>query len=308
MNKIIYNYLQFLSIENKNHIQNILKKGIIKGNNNNKNIINKNSKNLGKIKFKNIKDNKQKEVNNIINKYKTLNIKNSFDLNNNIDIKKKFNHISNNINNDFFDLSLNNRKNNSIKNKNNNTKKEKKDTKVLKIYKNNNLRENKIISYKILNNKNKNKSYNIEKLNKLSIKLNDLVENQQNKNSNLYNIKPKENEIYFNENVSNIDDKYSINTYEVEEEIEENDDDNNKKKNQNSSFELISLDENNSNENTKEKNEKDEDNFDDINSIIKKIDFNENENMNIDIFSLNNDKYKEFHNIFDIKFEQYFTK
>ena len=329
--KIEQNYLQFLSIENKNHIQNILKKGIIKGNNNNKNIINKNSKNLGKIKFKNIKDNKQKEVNNIINKYKTLNIKNSFDLNNNIDIKKKFNHISinepkiirkksnnvgqilknlniNNINNDFFDLSLNNRKNNSIKNKNNNTKKEKKDTKVLKMVKNNNLRENKIISYKILNNKNKNKSYNIEKLNKLSIKLNDLVEKQQNKNSNLYNIKPKENEIYFNENVSNIDDKYSINTYEVEEEIEENDDDNNKKKNQNSSFELISLDENNSNENTKEKNEKDEDNFDDINSIIKKIDFNENENMNIDIFSLNNDKYKEFHNIFDKKFEQYFTK
>ena len=135
-----------------------------------------------------------------------------------------------------------------------------------------------------------------------------MVEKQQNKNSNLYNIKPKENEIYFNENVSNIDDKYSINTYEVEEEIEENDDDNNKKKNQNSSFELISLDENNSNENTKEKNEKDEDNFDDINSIIKKIDFNENENMNIDIFSLDNDKYKEFHNIFDKKFEQYFTK
>ena len=72
---------------------------------------------------------------------------------------------TNNFNSNKLELTLNNRENKSIDNKKIISKKGKKDIKVLNIDTNKNIRENKIISYKIIPNKNKNKSYNIEKLN-----------------------------------------------------------------------------------------------------------------------------------------------
>ena len=80
----------------------------------------------------------------------------------------------------------------------------------------------------------------------------------------------------------------SLNTYEIDEEENEENNDNYKNKNQNknSSCELIILDDNNIFESVKkikEENKNNEDNFDDINLIIKQIDLNENENIDKDI-------------------------
>ena len=330
--KIGQNYFQFLSNDNKMHMANILKKGIIKGNNSNINKIseNKNSKDIEKIQPKNINQNNNEKVTYINNKHKNIKIKNSLDLYNKL--KKKLNHNiiykpiinrkksenvsqiskytkTNNIFNNTLNPSLNNRESSSIKNKKILLKKKKKDIKVLKIDTNNNIRKNKIISYKILNNKNKNKnkSYNIEKLS------NNCFESSKNNYTEFNNIISKENELFFskydnNENISNNDENYSINTYEVnEDEIEEKYYIHNNKK-QYSSFELISFEENNLIENANQNKEEDEDNFDDINSIIKKIDFNENGNMNIDIFSLNNNKYREFTKKFNFQFDELFNK
>ena len=328
--KIGQNYFQFLSNDNKMHMANILKKGIIKGNNSNINKIseNKNSKDTEKIQLKNINQNNNEKVTYINNKHKNIKIKNSLDLYNKL--KKKLNHNiiykpiinrkksenvsqiskytkTNNIFNNTLNPSLNNRESSSINNKKILLKKEKKDIKVLKIDTNNNIRKNKIISYKILNNKNKNKSYNIEKLS------NNCFESSKNNYTEFNNIISKENELFFskydnNENISNNDENYSINTYEVnEDEIDEKYYIHNNKK-QYSSFELISFEENNLIENTNQNKEENEDNFDDINSIIKKIDFNENENMNIDIFSLNNNKYREFTKKFNFQFDELFNK
>ena len=220
---------------------------------------------------------------------------------------------TNNFNSNKLELTLNNRESNSIDNKKIISKKGKKDIKVLNIDTNKNIRENKIISYKIIPNKNKNKSYNIEKLN------NNFFEPSKNNDSNNNNKISNEYKIFFNkyenkENINNIDDdKCSINTYEIDEEENEENNDNykNKNQNQNSSFKLITLDDNNlfeSAKKIKEKNKNNEDNFDDINSIIKQIDFNENENIDEDIFSLNNNKYKEFSKVFDKKFDELFNK
>ena len=321
-NKNGQNDLQFLSIDNKNNMTNLLKKGI-----------NKNSKNINKIQLKNIKENKIEKLNYISNKQKNLNIKKSLDFYNIIKLTKKLNHNSvneptinrkksdkvskiskyiktNNFNSDTLELTLNNRENDSINNKKMISRKGKKDIKVLNIDSNNNIRENKIISYKILTNNNKNKSYNIDNLN------NGFFEQQKNNDSNNNNKISKGYEIFFNkyenkENISNNDDdKYSINTFEIDEEENEENNDNYKNQNQ-SSFELITLAENNLFENNKTikvENENNDDNFDDINSIIKKIDFNECENMDKDIFSLNNNKYKEFNKLFDKKFDELFNK
>ena len=325
-NKIGQNYLKLLTITNKNNMTNLIKKGIIKGNN-----LNKNSKNINKIQLKSNKENNIDKPNYITNKPKNIDVKKSLDLYNNIKLTKKLNHNSvyeptinrkksgnvnkiskhlkiNNFNSNTLELTLNNKENDSIKNKKIISKKRKKDIKVLNIDTNNNIRNDKIISYKILANKNKNKSYNIEKLN------NNFFEPSKYNDSNNNKVS-KEYEIYFGknenkENNNNIDDdKYSINTYEINE--EENEENNNNNKNKNSSFELITLEENNLFENAKkikEKNENNDDNFDDINSIIKQIDFNESENMEKDIFSLNNNKYKEFSKVFDKKFDELFNK
>ena len=72
---------------------------------------------------------------------------------------------TNNFNSNKLELALNNRENKSIDNKKIISKKGKKDIKVLNIDTNKNIRENKIISYKIIPNKIKNKSSNNEKLN-----------------------------------------------------------------------------------------------------------------------------------------------
>ena len=59
-------------------------------------------------------------------------------------------------------------------------------------------------------------------------------------------------------------------------------------------------------QNDNSKNE--EDNFDDINSIIKKINFDLNENKDDDIFSLNNKMYKNFEKVFDKRFNELLQK
>ena len=79
------------------------------------------------------------------------------------------------------------------------------------------------------------------------------------------------------------------------------------------SFELISLSESRTNEDNNkfvdipDNNELFlEDNFDDINSIIKKIDidfYSSGNNPDDDIFSINNNKYKEYSKKFDKLFD-----
>jgi NAD(P)-dependent dehydrogenase (short-subunit alcohol dehydrogenase family) len=97
---------------------------------------------------------------------------------------------------------LNNKENDSIKNKKIISKKRKKDIKVLNIDTNNNIRNDKIISYKILANKNKNKSYNIEKLN------NNFYEPSKNNDSNNNNKNLILYEIINLENPKEINSKY----------------------------------------------------------------------------------------------------
>jgi hypothetical protein len=77
------------------------------------------------------------------------------------------------------------------------------------------------------------------------------------------------------------------------------------------SFELISLSENKINDDDKftdidVNNEYFmEDNFDDINTIIRKIDFYRVKNDPEDIFSLDNKKYKEYSEIYNKRFNDF---
>ena len=216
----------------------------------------------------------------------------------NIITKEKDNNSKNKeiINNDIMINSIKNFTINSTKNRKiiaKNEKKEKKDSNT----NTNNIQESKIISNKLLKNQIKNKSYNLDKIYR---KENELI-NQQKYNdyvNNIIELQPKQGKE--NENINNI----------IFSEYENNDNEENyslktdrgqKEWKQNSSFELISLSDNNINDNDLSKNE---DNFDDINSIIKKINFNVEEDDN-DIFSQNNKKYKEFDKKFDKRFNKW---
>ena len=289
--------------------------------------MNKNTKDIIKNKIKTIKEIKFEPNDN--NKEKTLNKNNGPYLNKNPISKKYNNHksiyqhiidrkksgnvssISNkmnlNLDNDIIynsKITTNPIKNTKIilKNEKNGKNKLKGNVK--------NIRQNKIISYKTFNNKIKNKSYNLEKFNKLNIKEYEINEVNKNairikKNNNIehQSKKIKEstdiNNLFFNEYENENDDTYEKN-YFIEEDKEQ------LEKKQNSSFEIISLSENNLEQNDNSKNE--EDNFDDINSIIKKINFDNNENEDDDIFSLNNKMYKNFEKVFDKRFNELLQK
>ena len=304
------NYLQFLTINNnKLYISNVIQKGItIRKDNNNYYTINNHSRiTLGKKPINNEKNNEVKH-----NKERTLNIEGDLNLDNKITLQRKINHNSlyeNLVNNksknekytskeiqinNIINTSINNFESDSIKIKKI-ISKNKKDKEKLNAD-TNNIQKNKLISYKIFNNK-KNKSYNIEQLNKLNIKGKVLF--GQNKNRNKC-IKQKPIIRNTNDNINECEDNNENNNYEENYTIET--DKGQKEKKQNSSFELISLSDNNLNEKENTKNDED---FDDINSIIKKIDFNFEINNENDIFSLYNKKYREFNKIFDEKFDKW---
>jgi hypothetical protein len=305
------NYLQFLTVNNKISVSNINQKGIKTKSNNISMNQNNQSKNITKKKIKIRLEPKIAEDAN--NNQRNLNIRNNLDLNNkniitknnnpnsiyrNIITKEKDNNSKNKeiINNDIMINSIKNFTINSTKNRKiiaKNEKKEKKDSNT----NTNNIQESKIISNKLLKNQIKNKSYNLDKIYR---KENELI-NQQKYNdyvNNIIELQPKQGKE--NENINNI----------IFSEYENNDNEENyslktdrgqKEWKQNSSFELVSLSDNNINDNDISKNE---DNFDDINSIIKKINFNVEEDDN-DIFSQNNKKYKEFDKKFDKRFNKW---
>ena len=294
-----------LSLNNKLCISNAIKKGIT--------TMNKNTKEIIKNKIRAIKEIKHEQNDN--NKEKTLNNKNNLNLNVKNYIPKIYNNhksiyervvnrkksgnvtkISKNIN---LDNDIND---NLIKYEKLFQKNEKQEKNKL----NENIRQNKIISHKTFNNKMKNKSYNIEKLKEFNIK-EEIPEINKNNNYIKNNIeqqskKLKENNI----NINNLFfEEYEIDNdiYEKNYIIEEDNEHNERK--HNSSFEIISLSVNNLDDDNLQNQE---DNFDDINSIIKKINFNIKENGNDDIFSLNNMKYRNYDKIFDKKFDELFKK
>ena len=297
-----------LSLNNKLCISNAIKKGIT--------TMNKNTKEIIKNKIRAIKEIKHEQNDN--NKEKTLNNKNNLNLNVKNYIPKIYNNhksiyervvnrkksgnvtkISKNIN---LDNDIND---NLIKYEKLFQKNEKQEKNKL----NENIRQNKIISHKTFNNKMKNKSYNnnIEKLNEFNIK-EEIPEINKNNNYIKNNIeqqskKLKENNININNlffEEYEIDDDIYEKNYIIEEDKEQNE------RKHNSSFEIISLSVNNLDDDDNLINQ--EDNFDDINSIIKKINFNIKENGNDDIFSLNNMKYRNYDKIFDKKFDELFKK
>ena len=306
-------YLQFLTVNNKISVSNINQKGIKTKSNNISMNQNNQSKNIIKKKIKISLEPKILEDSN--SNQKNLNIKNNLDLNNkniiiknnnqnsiykNI-IKKEKSNISKNkdINNN--DIMINSIKNftiNSMKNRKIIAKNEKKDKKDSNTNINN-IQKPKIISYKLLKNQIKNKSYNLDKI---YIQEDEIFKQQKYNNyvNKIIELQPKlEKE---NENINNIIfSEYENN--ENEENYSLKTDRGQKEWKQNSSFELVSLSDNNLNENDDDLS-KNEDNFDDINSIIKKINFNVEEDDN-DIFSQNNKKYKEFDKIFDKRFNKW---
>ena len=209
------------------------------------------------------------------------------------------------LDNDIIFSSINDITNNSIKNAKIISKNEKKEKNKLNANIKN-IRQNKIISYKTLKNKIKTKSYNLEQLNKFNLKIEEVkdtnkidnyIENNAEQQSKKIKEKNDINYLFFEE-YENVD------AYEKNYFIEK--DNEHVEKKQNSSFEIISLSENNLNEN--DNSQKEEDNFDDINSIIKKINFNSKENIDNDIFSLNNQKYRNYDKIFDKRFNEMFLK
>ena len=297
-----------LSLNNKLCISNAIKKGIT--------TMNKNTKEIIKNKIRAIKEIKHEQNDN--NKEKTLNNKNNLNLNVKNYIPKIYNNhksiyervvnrkksgnvtkISKNIN---LDNDIND---NLIKYEKLFKKNEKQEKNKL----NENIRQNKIVSHKTFNNKMKNKSYNnnIEKLNEFNIK-EEIPEINKNNNYIKNNIeqqskKLKENNININNlffEEYEIDDDIYEKNYIIEEDKEQNE------RKHNSSFEIISLSVNNLDDDDNLINQ--EDNFDDINSIIKKINFNIKENGNDDIFSLNNMKYRNYDKVFDKKFDELFKK
>ena len=295
-----------LSLNNKLCISNAIKKGIT--------TMNKNTKEIIKNKIRAIKEIKHEQNDN--NKEKTLNNKNNLNLNVKNYIPKIYNNhksiyervvnrkksgnvtkISKNIN---LDNDIND---NLIKYEKLFQKNEKQEKNKL----NENIRQNKIISHKTFNNKMKNKSYNIEKLTEINIK-EEIPEINKNNNYIQNNIEQQSKKLIEN-NINNINNLF-FEEYEIDDDIYEKnyiieeDKEQNERKH-NSSFEIISLSVNNLDDDNLINQE---DNFDDINSIIKKINFNIKENGNDDIFSVNNMKYRNYEKIFDKKFDDLFKK
>ena len=295
-----------LSLNNKLCISNAIKKGIT--------TMNKNTKEIIKNKIRAIKEIKHEQNDN--NKEKTLNNKNNLNLNVKNYIPKIYNNHksiyervvnrkkSGNVTKISKNINLDNDINDDL------IKYEKlfqKNEKQEKNKLNENIRQNKIISHKTFNNKMKNKSYNIEKLTEINIK-EEIPEINKNNNYIQNNIEQQSKKLIEN-NINNINNLF-FEEYEIDDDIYEKnyiieeDKEQNERKH-NSSFEIISLSVNNLDDDNLINQE---DNFDDINSIIKKINFNIKENGNDDIFSVNNMKYRNYEKIFDKKFDDLFKK
>ena len=120
------------------------------------------------------------------------------------------------------------------------------------------------------------------------------------------------NNIFFNDldNFVSNNENISIDTFDIDNMVKKEKEKDKKEKNY-TSFELISLSENKINDDDKftdidVNNELFiEDNFDDINTIIRKIDFYSVKDEPQDIFSLNNNKYKEYNKIFNKRFNNF---
>ena len=123
------------------------------------------------------------------------------------------------------------------------------------------------------------------------------------------------NNIFFNDldNFVSNNENISIDTFDIDNMVKKDKDKDKKEKNC-TSFELISLSENKINDDDKftdidVNNELFiEDNFDDINTIIRKIDFYHVKDEPQDIFSLNNNKYKEYNKTFNKRFNDFIKK
>ncbi len=376
-NKINHNHLDVIANKEKFLISNKIKKESIRINNNNiKNKSQRfnNNNNLNNIISKDIiikeynnKKKKEIEKSKIIlnNKDSSINKKNKF-----YEKKSKISIYNNDTS--FYINALNRRKSDNISNYENkvklskyninniiNSKKEtannsiqkdkkkitkdnkeknKSNEKIKDINNHKKLKENKLISYKMMNfkkNKNNNIIININNSQKIKeSKLKKLKTDEKSKNKKEEKGKSKEkenknnqkneikginnyekiNKIFFNEyeKDENNNENMSIDSFFNDNRVNKEKD--NKDKNY-TSFELISLSENRINEDINkfvdipDNNELFlEDNFDDINSIIKKIDFYEVKNNKNDIFSINNNKYIEYSKKFDKIFEDLTSK
>ena len=265
-----------------------------------------------------IKTLNRRKSDNICN-YEGKSLLNKYNINNLINSKKETTNNSIQTNNN----------NKVIKDNYNSKEKDKPIEKIKGINKDKKIKENKIISYKIINfkkNKNKNIIINIDnnqkiresKLKKLKKKEKDKTKNfQENKKeikkgkkfiNNYLDINNKCFKVYKTCGNNNENGNISIDSFGVENIMNKEQDKNDKNY---TSFELISLSESRTNEDNNkfvdipDNNELFlEDNFDDINSIIKKIDFYSiRNNPDDDIFSINNNKYKEYSKNFDKLFD-----
>ena len=279
---------------------------------------------------KNFKFYEQKSITNFYNNHtslyiKTLNRRKSDNISN-YEKKVQLNKykINNIINSKKFSSNNSVQKDDTKLIKDNKNKgREKSNEKIRKANKDIKTKENKLISHKIMNfrkTKNNNIIFNINNSQKIKEpKLKKLKKEEKNKDNKKERIKEKKltinngnaNNIFFknygtfennNENIN-----ISIDSIDLDNIINKEGDKSDKNY---TSFELISLDENKIIEDNNkfvdipDNNELFlDDNFDDINSIIKKIDFYGVRNNRDDIFSSNNIKYKEYSKKFDKLFD-----
>ena len=285
---------------------------------------------------KNNKFNEQKSITNIYNNnaslyIKTLNRRKSDNICNyeGKSLLNKYN-INNLINSkkDTTNNSIHVYNTKILKDNYNSKEKDKPIEKIKDISKDKKIKENKIISYKIINfKKNKNNNIIININNNKKIRESKLKKEEKEKKDKTKNFQENKKEIKkgkksinnyldINNNFfkdyktcgnNNENNNISIDSFDVENIMKKEQDKNDKNY---TSFELISLSENRTNEDNNkfvdipDNNELFlEDNFDDINSIIKKIDFYSIRNNPDDIFSLNNTKYKEYSKKFDKLFD-----
>ena len=280
------------------------------------------SKNKTKNNYKTLKisHNEDKIINNLNLNNKKIIKKNSNNNNiyNKITKQKKTENkenISKNTKLDKFNSIINTCMNNTT---NNSIQKEKKIRKDITKGKNEfnninlNIRKNKIMFYKIMSNKNKNKSYSKQKLTQFKIKEDELFEPNKNNVDKIPKIAEGDIKNKYINNFDNnrIYNEHENNNYANKNSFIEIDDEDmilekdllNKKQN---SFELISISDNENENNKINKEEEKEDNFDDLNTIIQKINFNDKQIVNNDIFSLNDKKYKEYSKKFDNRFHKW---
>ena len=342
---------------NFNINNNITKEFIIKEYNNKKTkesekyktLINNKKDNNNNSLIKKNKFHEQKSITSIYNNHhnslyvNTLNKKKSDNISN---LEQKIKITKYNINN-IIDNSLKNTTNNSVQkdknkitkdnNKDNTKDKDKSKEKIKELYNNKKIKDNKIITCKIMNiKKNKNNNFiinvnNSQKLRAQKIKKDKCSDKNGNKKVKERKSKTKSksvskkeekekhqinniniNNIFFNDldNFVSNNENISIDTFDKDNMVKKDKEKNKKEKNY-TSFELISLSENKINDDDKftdidVNNELFiEDNFDDINTIIRKIDFYSVKDEPQDIFSLNNNKYKEYNKIFNKRFNNF---